>query len=78
MINSIHLAHVADAIAEITGDDDYDAVATEAYVFLVRFPELAGQIDGGDLAGAVRAVIDTIQAEDWLDTFVEQAGEPPF
>lgn len=28
--DSTHLAHVADAITEITGDDDYDAVADQA------------------------------------------------
>jgi hypothetical protein len=86
MISGIHLGHVADAITSVTGDDDYDAVADDAYILLVRFPELgtmadrwdAGAIAREDFTSAVRAVLDTVNAEAWLAEFAELAGDPPF
>lgn len=39
----IHLAHVADAITELTGDDDYDAVADQAARLLDRVPSLGAE-----------------------------------
>jgi hypothetical protein len=40
----VTLAHVADAITEVTGDDDYDAVAEQAAHLLNRVPSLAAEV----------------------------------
>ena len=40
-MNIIHLAHVADAITELTGNDDYDEVADEA----ARLLDWVGSLD---------------------------------
>lgn len=43
MSDIIHLAHVADAITELTGNDDYDEVADEAARLLDRVPSLGAE-----------------------------------
>lgn len=45
MINVIHLAHVSDAITELTGNDDYDAVADDAARLLDRVPSLGAEAE---------------------------------
>jgi hypothetical protein len=42
-VDAIALAHVADAITEVTGNDDYDEVADEAARLLRRVPSLAAE-----------------------------------
>lgn len=43
--DAVTLAHVADAITEVTGDDDYDAVADQAARLLDRVPSLAAEVE---------------------------------
>lgn len=42
--DAVTLAHVADAITELTGDDDYDTVAGQAARLLARVPSLAAEV----------------------------------